>query len=107
MPKAGRGHEGTPSAFPEGGALYPRGRRLVKQYAAPYCRLMVTRAQLLVLGLTAGVTGSLVGGLMLGIGLGLVVNNVHAGWVLVLPAAPVSGLLGYWQGKRLARDAGL
>jgi hypothetical protein len=27
--------------------------------------------------------------------------------VLVLPAAPVSGLLGYWQGKRLARDAGL
>jgi hypothetical protein len=64
---------------------------------------MVTRAELLVLGLTVGVTGSLVGGLMLGIGLGLVVQNVHAGWVLVLPAAPVSGLLGYWQASRLAK----
>jgi len=50
---------------------------------------MVTREEILVLGLKAGVTGSLVGGLMLGIGLGLVVNNVHAGWVLVLPAAPM------------------
>jgi hypothetical protein len=68
---------------------------------------MVTRAQLLILGLTAGVMGSLVGGLMLGIGLGLVVNSVHAGWILVLPAAPLSGLLGYWQAKRLAREAGL
>ncbi|MBC9178647.1 hypothetical protein [Pseudoroseomonas ludipueritiae] len=68
---------------------------------------MVTRAQLLILGLTAGVTGSLVGGLMLGIGLGLVVNSVHAGWILVLPAAPIAGLLGYWQAKRLARQAGL
>ncbi|WP_159998588.1 hypothetical protein [Roseomonas sp. 18066] len=64
---------------------------------------MVTRSDILILGLTAGVTGSLVGGLMLGIGLGLVVNNVHAGWILVLPAAPVSGLLGYWIAKRLAR----
>lgn len=63
---------------------------------------MVTREEILLLGLKAGVTGSLVGGLMLGIGLGLVVNNVHAGWVLVLPAAPVSGMLGYWMAKRLA-----
>jgi hypothetical protein len=68
---------------------------------------MVTRSQLLILGLTAGVLGSLVGGLMLGIGLGLVVNNVHAGWALVLPAAPLAGLLGYWQAKRLARQSGL
>jgi hypothetical protein len=63
---------------------------------------MVTREEILVLGLKAGVTGSLVGGLMLGIGLGLVVNNVHAGWVLVLPAAPISGMLGYWMARRLA-----
>lgn len=68
---------------------------------------MVTREELLILGLKAGVTGSLVGGLMLGIGLGLVVNNVHAGWVLVLPAAPVSGMLGYWLARRLARQRGL
>ncbi|MBI0433446.1 hypothetical protein [Roseomonas sp. KE0001] len=64
---------------------------------------MVSRSEILILGLTAGVAGSLVGGLMLGIGLGLVVNGVHAGWVLVLPAAPVAGLLGYALARRLAR----
>ena len=65
--------------------------------------MAITREEILVLGLTAGTVGSLVGGLMLGIGLGLVVNNVHAGWVLVLPAAPVAGLLGYWLARRLVR----
>lgn len=63
---------------------------------------MVTRAEILVLGLSAGVVGSLVGGLMLGIGLGLVVNGAHAGWVLVLPAGPVAGLLGYVLARKLA-----
>ncbi|MFC3126913.1 hypothetical protein ACFOD4_17745 [Pseudoroseomonas globiformis] len=66
---------------------------------------MVTRAEILILGLTAGVAGSLVGGLMLGIGLGLVVNGVHAAWVLVLPAAPVGGMIGYGLARRLARQA--
>ncbi|MCQ4161019.1 hypothetical protein NON00_13925 [Roseomonas sp. GC11] len=65
---------------------------------------MVNRADILVLGLKAGVMGSLIGGLMLGIGLGLVVNGVHAAWVLVLPAAPVGGLVGYWLARRLARQ---
>ncbi len=65
---------------------------------------MVTRAEILVLGLTAGVVGSLVGGLMLGVGLGLVVNNVHAGWLLVLPAAPAAGGLGLLLARKLARQ---
>ena len=65
---------------------------------------MVTRADILVLGLTAGVVGCLVGGLMLGVGLGLVVNQVHAGWVLVLPSAPVAGMLGYLFARKLARQ---
>ena len=65
--------------------------------------MAVTREEILVLGLTAGTVGSLVGGLMLGIGLGLVVNGAHAGWVLVLPAAPVAGLLGYVLARKLAR----
>jgi hypothetical protein len=64
--------------------------------------MAVTREEILILGLTAGTMGSLVGGLMLGIGLGLVVNNAHIGWVLVLPAAPVAGLLGYLLARRLA-----
>ncbi|MBC7430861.1 MAG: hypothetical protein H7345_02220 [Rubritepida sp.] len=65
---------------------------------------MPTREEILVLGLTAGVLGSLVGGLMLGVGLGLAVNGAHVGWLLVLPAAPVSGLLGYILARRLARQ---
>jgi len=65
---------------------------------------MVTRSEILVLGLTAGVVGTLVGGLMLGIGLGLVVNGVHAAWLLVLPSAPVGGMIGYFLAKRLARQ---
>ena len=65
---------------------------------------MVTRAEILVLGLTAVVMGSLVGGLMLGIGLGLAVNGAHIGWLLVLPAAPVAGGIGYMLARRLARQ---
>jgi hypothetical protein len=65
---------------------------------------MVTRADILILGLTAGVIGSLVGGLMLGVGLGLAVQGAHIGWLLVLPAAPVSGMLGYLLARRLARQ---
>jgi hypothetical protein len=64
---------------------------------------MVTREEILVLGLTAGVVGSLVGGLMLGIGLGLAVNGAHVGWLLVLPAAPVAGGLGLLLARKLAR----
>lgn len=71
---------------------------------APYSTLMVTRAEILVLGLTAGVLGSLLGGLMLGVGLGLAVNGAHIGWLLMLPAAPLSGLLGYVLARRLARQ---
>lgn len=65
---------------------------------------MPTREEILVLGLTAGVLGSLVGGLMLGMGLGLVVNGAHVGWLLVLPAAPLSGLIGYMLARKIARQ---
>ena len=63
---------------------------------------MVTREDILILGLTAGVVGSLVGGLLLGIGLGLAVQGAHIGWALALPAAPVAGGLGYLLARRLA-----
>jgi hypothetical protein len=63
---------------------------------------MVTREDILVLGLTAGVIGSLVGGMMLGIGLGLVIGGQHLGWLLLLPAAPVAGIIGYLLARRLA-----
>jgi hypothetical protein len=67
---------------------------------------MVTREEILVLGLTAGVLGSLVGGMMLGIGMGLVIGGQHLGWLLLLPAAPVSGVLGYVLARKLARKLG-
>jgi len=76
---------------------------LVKPGAAPLLACMVTREEILVLGLTAGVTGSLVGGLMLGIGMGLVVQGAHIGWLLVLPGAPVGGGLGYILARRLVK----
>ena len=64
---------------------------------------MITRADILVLGLTAGVVGSLVGGMMLGIGMGLVIGGQHLGWLLVLPAAPLAGMLGFLLARKLAK----
>jgi hypothetical protein len=64
---------------------------------------MVTRSDILVLGLTAGVVGSLVGGLMLYGGLAMVLGGNHAGWLLALPAAPAGGGLGLLLARKLAR----
>ncbi|MBU8539556.1 hypothetical protein [Falsiroseomonas tokyonensis] len=67
---------------------------------------MVTREDILILGLSAGVVGSLVGGMMLGIGMGLVIGGQHLGWLLLLPAAPVAGMIGYLQARKLAKRLG-
>jgi len=77
---------------------------LSNQGWAPYSRVMVKREEILVLGLTAGVVGSLVGGMMLGIGMGLIIGGQHLGWLLLLPAAPLSGLLGYMLARKLAKQ---
>jgi hypothetical protein len=65
---------------------------------------MVTRGDILVLGLTAGVIGSITGGLMLGIGTWLVVQKAHIGWLLILPGAPIGGGIGYLLARKLARQ---
>ncbi|WP_421995456.1 hypothetical protein [Roseococcus sp.] len=67
---------------------------------------MVTREEILILGLTAGVVGSLIGGLMLGIGFIAVSEGVHMGWLLVLPAAPLGGGIGYMLARKLAKQLG-
>ena len=68
-----------------------------------YSAAMVSRSDILVLGLTAGVIGSLIGGLMLYAGLALVMAGNHAvGWLLALPAAPVGGVIGLLLARRLA-----
>ena len=89
--------------FPRNDGAIREGVGLVKSRAASLLPAMPTREEILILGLTAGVLGSLVGGLMLGVGLGLAVNGAHGGWLLVLPAAPVSGLIGYLLARKLAR----
>ena len=63
---------------------------------------MVTRTDILILGLSAGVSGSLVGGMMLGVGMNLVTAGVNAGWLLLLPAAPAGGMVGWLLARRLA-----
>ena len=80
-----------------------RCHALVKPEARALLPAMIKREDSLVLGLTAGVTGSLVGGLLLGLGMSAVAQGVHMGWLLVLPAAPVGGLLGYVLARKLAK----
>jgi hypothetical protein len=65
---------------------------------------MVTRGDILWLGIAAGVGGGLTGGLMLGIGMDLVVNGQPLGLLLILPGAPASALPGWIMGRRLARQ---
>lgn len=80
------------------------GRGLSNLGCPAYSPAMVSRSDILVLGLTAGVIGSLVGGLMLYAGLALVMAGNHAGWVFALPAAPAGGGIGLLLARKLARQ---
>nr|WP_294529539.1 hypothetical protein [uncultured Rhodopila sp.] len=63
---------------------------------------MITRGDILWLGIASGVTGSLIGGMMLGIGMDLIVNGQVWGWLLLLPAAPAAALPGWLLARKLA-----
>jgi hypothetical protein len=65
---------------------------------------MITRGDILYLGLSAGVTGSLIGGIMLGIGMNMIMGGAPAGWILLLPAAPAGAIPGWFLAKRLAAN---
>jgi len=65
---------------------------------------MINRGDIILLGLTAGVSGGLIGGLLLGIGMNLVVAGVNIGWLLLVPAAPLSGVVGWVLARRLAKQ---
>jgi hypothetical protein len=65
---------------------------------------MISRGDILMLGLASGVTGGLIGGMMLGVGMFLAAEGANIGWLLMLPAAPASGLVGWILAKRLARQ---
>lgn len=68
----------------------------------PYHSAMITRADIIWLGVSAGVIGSLVGGMMLGIGMSMIMNGEPHGWLLLLPGAPVSAIPGWLLARRLA-----
>lgn len=63
---------------------------------------MVTRGDILWLGIASGTCGGLIGGLMLGLGMNLVVGGQHLGWLLVLPGAPASAIVGWLMARKLA-----
>lgn len=65
---------------------------------------MITRGDIIWLGVSAGVIGSLVGGMMLGIGISMLLAGEQHGWLLLLPGAPVSAIPGWLLARRLANQ---
>jgi len=63
---------------------------------------MISRGDILMLGIASGVSGALIGGMMLGVGIWLAANGANIGWLLMLPAAPASSLVGWILARRLA-----
>ena len=65
---------------------------------------MITRGDILWLGIASGVSGGLIGGMMLGIGMDLVANGQPLGLIPVCIGGPCSGLIGWLMARRLARQ---
>jgi len=65
---------------------------------------MITRGDILWLGIASGVSGGLIGGGLLGVGMTLALNGVSAGLVLVCIGGPCSALIGWLMSRRLARQ---
>ncbi len=63
---------------------------------------MITRGEILWLGIAAGTTGGLIGGLMLGVGMDLAVNGQPLGLILVCIGGPASAIIGWLMARRLA-----
>ncbi len=78
--------------------------RLARPPALVHMRRMITRGDILWLGISSGVTGGLVGGLMLGIGLAMMIEHLNIGLLLIVPGAPASGLIGWLLSRRLAKQ---
>ncbi len=65
---------------------------------------MITRGDILWLGIASGVTGGLIGGGMLGIGMQLAVTGHPIGILLTCIGGPSSALIGWILARRLARQ---
>ena len=67
---------------------------------------MITRGDIIWLGVASGVTGGLIGGMMLGIGIAMMLDGVYFGLLLISIGGPCSGLIGWLLARRLARQVG-
>ncbi|HTC10090.1 MAG TPA: hypothetical protein VK726_15070 [Acetobacteraceae bacterium] len=65
---------------------------------------MITRGDIIWLGVSAGVIGSLVGGMLLGIGMSMIIEGQPHGWLLLLPGAPVAAIPGWLLARKLANQ---
>lgn len=65
---------------------------------------MVTRGEILWLGIASGTTGGMIGGGMLGVGMSLAVNGQPWGILLVCVGAPASAVIGWLMARRLGRQ---
>lgn len=66
---------------------------------------MITRGDIIWLGVASGVSGGLIGGSMLGIGMVLALNGASAGGLLLICiGGPSSALIGWLMSRRLARQ---
>ncbi len=66
---------------------------------------MITKPDILVLGLTCSVIGGLAGGILLFTGMNLIVGGQNGGWLLLLATGPVCAGIGWYLAKRLNRKA--
>ncbi len=64
---------------------------------------MITKPDILVLGITASVTSGLVGGILLFTGMNLIMGGQNFGWLLLLATGPVCAAIGWFLAKKLNR----
>ena len=93
----------------------PRSRQWGSVYAQPPSlsnnpphhieAIMITKPDILVLGLTAAVIGGLAGGILLFTGMNLIITGQNLGWALLLATGPVCAAIGWLLAKRLCRKA--
>ena len=65
---------------------------------------MITRGDILWLGIASGVTGGLIGGGMLGTGMTLALGGAPIGIGLICIGGPCSALIGWLMARRLAKQ---
>ncbi len=64
---------------------------------------MITRGEIIWLGVASGVTGGIIGGSMLGVGMDLMANGQPFGLIPIIIGGPCSAIIGWLLSRRLAK----